>query len=509
MPASPARSAGSVMPWMPRSRHTPRHTGGKRACLLVSLAVLSATVAGCALSFTPSSISVAQPTPSLYFVLDGNFVAARSEHDLRYTLVALDTRNGHVAWQHTLEASSPADATGARYQPVYQNGVVYVGYYYEHATDPQNPVRHGVVEALEAATGAVRWRREVGTDIEGEPVVDGSAVYVSALVLQTQGQQPPAQSGLLAALDVQTGAVRWQRALDDTPSMAASADGRVFVIVRHAVAGICCDSHLLALDAPDGGVRWDFTIPGGLLARGDDLDNGGSNAPLVVGGHVYALEAAWNADGTAIQHLLALNVSDSSLAWQHPVEGTTATPAFNQNGDTLCASSYDSSQDTSTILGLAAASGATRWSITAMPGIASGCAASGDTFYLTQRSPDKGAGSVLALGGQDGRQLWKTPTAPPMAADGLIAPAMGAGVVGVYLQGPAPAHGPLMSTMAVLRASDGSLLWRHDFGGRPGRVLDIEGDLIFNPESTGDLPVITAYARDTGAPRWTYALGHP
>jgi outer membrane protein assembly factor BamB len=496
------------MTWMPPIRHTPRHVGGKRACLLLALAVLSAAAAGCAVPFTPPSTSVAQPTPALYFVLDGNFIAARSTSDLRFSLVALDTKNGHVAWRHTLETSSPTDRTVARFQPVYRNGVVYVTYYYEDDSDPQNAVYHGVLDALEAATGTVRWRRELGTEIEGEPVVDGSAVYVSVLVQGTQGQQPPTQSGLLAALDVQTGAVRWQRALDDTPSMATSADGRVFVIVRHAIAGICCDSHLLALGAPDGGVRWDFTIPGGLLARGDDLENGRSNAPIVIGGHIYVLESERSADGTANERLLALNVADGSLAWQHPVEGITATPTFNQSGDTLCVSTAENVQDASTILGLASTSGATRWSIPAMSGIASGCAASGDTFYLTQRSPDKVTGSVFAVRSQDGRQLWKTSTASPVVADGLIAPAVGTGAVGVYLQGPAATHGPLMSTLAVLRASDGTLLWKHDYGGRPGQVLDIAGDLIFNSELPGGLPVVTAYALDTGAPRWTYALGH-
>jgi hypothetical protein len=65
-----------------------------------------------------------------------------------------------------------------------------------------------------------------------------------------------------------------------------------------------------------------------------------------------------------------------------------------------------------------------------------------------------------------------------------------------------------MSTIAVLRASDGTTLWRHDFSGRPDKVLDLEGDLIFNPELSGGLPMLTAYARDTGTLLWSYALGH-
>lgn len=492
------------MPWIPQTCRAPRRQGGKLALLLVTLvAVSSAALAGCG---SPPT-SAAQQTPDLHFVLDGNFLAATSAHDLRYTLVALRARVGHVAWRHALEAPSPADATGARYQPVYQGGLVYVGYYFEHSDDQQNVVRNGVVEALDAGTGNVRWRREVGTDLAGEPVVDGSAVYASASVFQQQGQQPLVESGLLEALDTQTGTVRWQRALEDTPSMAASADGRVFVMASHLFAG-----HLLALNASDGSVAWDYTSDA-PLSRGGDEQNGGSNAPLVVGGRVFAQAAERDAGGAANLKLVVLNARDGSMAWQHQSQGITATPAFNQGGDVLCISAYDGAGNASTILGLAASSGATRWSISDI-GIVSGCTAAGDIFYLTQRSNDRTTGSIFALNSQDGQQRWKTPAGPPVAADGLLAPAVENGVVGVYLVGPAPTHGPPMDTLAVLRASDGKLLWRHDFGGIAESVMDVEGDLIFNPELyfnpelSSDLPIVTAYALDTGARQWSYALGH-
>jgi hypothetical protein len=61
--------------------------------------------------------------------------------------------------------------------------------------------------------------------------------------------------------------------------------------------------------------------------------------------------------------------------------------------------------------------------------------------------------------------------------------------------------------MAALRASDGRLVWQRDYVGRPDFVLDIEGSLIVNSEFSSNLPVIAAYAFDTGTPLWTYALG--
>jgi outer membrane protein assembly factor BamB len=189
------------MRWRPQSCRVLRQSGEKLLLLLVALAgVLSAAAAAGCGSASPSP-SAAQPTPSLYFLVDANAIAATSVHDLHSSLVALDARDGHIAWRHALEASSPTDATTARFQPVYRDGVVYVGYTYDHAADPQNYVRHGAVEALEATTGTMRWRREVGTDFDGELVVDGSAVYASAEV-EIPGQQGATTSGLLEALDV-------------------------------------------------------------------------------------------------------------------------------------------------------------------------------------------------------------------------------------------------------------------------------------------------------------------
>jgi outer membrane protein assembly factor BamB len=492
------------MPWTLATSRAPRRTDGRRVPLLAVLtaALSAAALAGCGPPSSSPSTSAAQPTPDLHFVIDGNYMAAKSASDLRSSLVALNARDGHVAWRHALEASSSADATVSLNQPVNQDGLVYVSYYYEHAVDPQNVVRHGVLEVLDAATGAARWRREIGTEIAGEPVVDGATVFVSATVLQAQGQAPPALSGLLEALDVRTGAVRWQRPLEDTPSMPASAAGRVFVMVNQQLAG-----DLLALDASNGSLAWNYSS--GPLTRGGDVENSRSDAPLVVADRVYVQTTERNSDGAASLSLLALNASNGHMAWQHDTGGIAATPAFNQSGNTVCLSTFTSSPmfGSSVVEGLDAATGKARWSVE-VAGILSACAATGDAFYLTEAAPHYSGGSVVALSSQDGRERWKTTTGPAVDADGLLAPAVSSGVVGVYLQGPAATRGPVMSTIAVLRSSGGTNLWRHDFDGRPGQVLDMEGDLIFNPELSGDVQVITAYAHDTGTLLWSYTLGH-
>lgn len=495
---------GSAMWRIPRTYQFPRHAGAsaKLVLLLVAFAAALSAVAtaGCTTASTTPSTPATVPASDLHFVLDGNYLAAKSNSDLRTSLVALVVRNGRVAWRHALEGSSATDATYTRYQPVELDGLVYLSYYYEHAPDPQDVVRHGVVEALEAATGKTLWRREVGTEVNGAPVLDGPIVYVSALVMQAQTQ---VQSGLLEALDVRSGAVRWQRALDASPSMAAGEDGRIFVIANHQFSG-----HLLALDASNGSVAWDFASDAPI--SGGSMQSTASNAPLVIGGRVYVQAVERSADGTAKLKLIALDARSGSVAWQFQTNGLTAAPSFDQSSDTICFTEGDQAGRVSSILGLAPSNGTPRWSMTDVPGSVSGCAASGDTFYLTQRSSDLKTGSVFALSSRDGRQLWKTPTNSPVIAAGPLAPAVASGVVGVYLEGPPATNGPPMTTMAVVQASDGKLLWRHDFDGRPDQVLDIEGNLILNPESSGKygVTVIVAYARDSGAPLWTYALGH-
>src|SRR5262249_7530020 len=157
-------------------------------------------------------------------------------------------------------------------------------------------------------TGTTRWRREVATEIASEPVVSGSVVYVVAT--QIQGQQVT-ESGLVEALDSQTGAVRWQRALAATPSSPAIANGQVFVMASQQFGG-----HLLALSASDGSVMWDYTADA-PVSIGGDTENGGPTAPLVHNHLVYVQATDREASGVANLALLALNAGDGTVAWRY------------------------------------------------------------------------------------------------------------------------------------------------------------------------------------------------
>jgi outer membrane protein assembly factor BamB len=484
----------------------PRRPGKSFVTSLISLlalvALASAMLAGCGASSpangTPTT-AAAEQTPAVHVVLDANAAAANSVNDLRFSAVALDTHDGHVAWRHRLETPAPNLADIATLPPLLQGGLVYVGYYY---FDPQTEIHHAVLEALDPTTGQTRWRHEAGTELSGEPVVVGSVVYLSATVFQTPGQQP-IESGLVEALDSRTGSVRWSRALTDAPTMPAIAGDQVFVITSQQFAG-----QLLALSARDGSVLWKYTS-GAPLSRGSDAENGWSTAPIVVNQLVYVQGAERYPDGTAHLVLHAVNTRDGSLAWQHETGGIAAAPAVNQSADTLCVSAFRPSQTggTSTVVGLVATTGQTRW-ISTVSAIASACVAAGETFSLSEATPGYNAGSVLVLNSQDGRQRWKAAVSAPIDADGLLPPSVSSGLAAQYVQAPTPANGPVMSAVAVVRIADGRLVWQRDFAGRPDKVMDVEGDQIYVPEQSGPLPLLAAYSLSTGALLWTYTFGN-
>ncbi len=120
--------------------------------------------------------------------------------------------------------------------------------------------------ALDPATGAVRWKFPVPTQVFGTPAVAGGRVYVHA------------RNDHLYALGADTGALVWKVPVpfpqdeftvfqDMSKSSPAVADGRVFV-------GAGRD--LLAVDAATGRELWRQTTRGKV-----------DSSPLVVGQTVY------------------------------------------------------------------------------------------------------------------------------------------------------------------------------------------------------------------------------
>jgi outer membrane protein assembly factor BamB len=156
---------------------------------------------------------------------------------------ALDARTGEVRWRA---------ATGGRVRgsPAVAEGGVYAG-----SAD-------GILYAFDAATGDVRWQfRTVGADhdsgtfqfdrrtLQSSPAVRDGMVFVGS------------RDGGLYAIDAATGALRWRHAHGTSWGIVSPA-----VAPRVVYAGTSDTRRLYALDAADGTPRWETTLAGWLWA---------------------------------------------------------------------------------------------------------------------------------------------------------------------------------------------------------------------------------------------------
>jgi outer membrane protein assembly factor BamB len=184
---------------------------------------------------------------------------------------------GQVARQWTFEPSSPALPTA----PVAAGGLVFVG---DH---------HGLVRALEASSGKLRWKAYTGGAVFFPPAVWEGRLYVGSA------------DGRVYAFEASTGRPLWT-------FRAAPAERRIPVFGRlvstwpvaggvvveeggvYAAAGIAHydGTHVYALDAVTGAVRWHngtsgrlsptthsgISLQGSLYLDGDALCFSGGNA---------------------------------------------------------------------------------------------------------------------------------------------------------------------------------------------------------------------------------------
>jgi eukaryotic-like serine/threonine-protein kinase len=135
--------------------------------------------------------------------------------------------------------------------PAIAGGTVYVG------SGDHN------VYALDAATGALRWKFTTGNVVHASPAVADGVVYVGSWDRD------------FYAIDAQTGTLRWKFATGDDRTIynqvgiqgsAAVADGTVYFGAR--------DSHFYALDARTGTLRWTHDERGSWVVGSPAVSDG-------------------------------------------------------------------------------------------------------------------------------------------------------------------------------------------------------------------------------------------
>lgn len=214
------------------------------------------------------------------------------------------------------------------------------------------PTADGVLHAVDAGTGAARWKTRVGNDggDDGKlsaPLVVDNVIYVGR-------NSPVAARHLddrLYALDAATGSVRW--------SYPVRGAGRGRPAAARDGVYVATPSTLLAISARSGAELWDASLGGALL----------SCAPVAADDRVYAAAAGGQV------HCLDPVTGDSR--WVYPAGAeVTAAPAIA--GDSLYVG------DAAGVLhALDSATGARRWRFSTNAGpLESSPVVAGNTVYI-------------------------------------------------------------------------------------------------------------------------------
>jgi outer membrane protein assembly factor BamB len=243
-------------------------------------------------------------------------------------MYALAADNGSLIWEVSLVSPSsfaPLVTLGIVSSPVVVNGTVYVG----ANIGSMYEGNEGSLFALDAGTGAERWRMTPGDDILSSPAVVDDVVYVGSA------------SGILYTLDAELGTIRWSKfiaggELISAPAIAGTkiyigtpfeltshdlATGQQYwrfstsfgflaspAVVDDVVYAGSLNGRLYAITTWDGTERWNF-VTGDVDTMNDYARF--RSSPTVVDGVVYV--------GSGSGSLYAVNADDGAGLWEFAI----------------------------------------------------------------------------------------------------------------------------------------------------------------------------------------------
>jgi len=282
------------------------------------------------------------------------------------TAYALDADTGKVLWKRDvgrLNASSPA----------YHKGRLYI----------VNLVPGHIVK-LDAKTGKVIWKHSLPGRAESSPLVLGRTVYFGC------------ENGELYALSTGKGDIRWATPLGGPIKSAPAFRDGVLYVGDYG-------GYMNAVDAGSGKLIWQS----GSLGPGFGGTGEFYSTPAVAFGRVYA----GNNDGRVYSY----DQSNGALAWTHSTGGyvySGPTVAQTQHtGPTVYIGSFDGN-----VYALNAKDGETRWTRSAGGQVVGSLSAVGDIVYVAQFSSKATNGFDMKTGKQVFH--YKTGTYTPVISDG-------------------------------------------------------------------------------------------
>jgi outer membrane protein assembly factor BamB len=243
-----------------------------------------------------------------------------------HNFYALDKRSGQLRWKfatHGRVSSSPAVAAGRVYFGSYDgtfyaldaaNGAVLWKFATQgehrfsarhlHGADPAAEVMpdpfdcflsspavadgsvyfgsgDGNVYALDANTGAVRWKFHTGNVVHASPAIAAGTLYVGSW------------DSYFYALDTARGQLRWRFKTGEDPATSNQVGIQSSAVVADGVVYFGCrDSHLYALDAASGVKRWSFSTRGSWVISSPAVRDGKVYFATSDSSLVYALDAS-------------------------------------------------------------------------------------------------------------------------------------------------------------------------------------------------------------------------
>jgi outer membrane protein assembly factor BamB len=189
------------------------------------------------------------------------------------TFYCLERATGDQRWKYELPANTRMK--GIRSSPAAEAGTVVFG-----ADD-------GWLTALNAETGALRWRVDTGSPLTAAPLVRDGIIYIGN------------RQGSVVAVERETGAVLW-RCATGAPVVANAVPAGDLVVVG-TLAG-----KAFGIRTKDGSTAWVTDLGGPVSAGG-----------AVAGTTVYV--------GTLKKQIFALNAPDGTVVWRDSLDGRIRT----------------------------------------------------------------------------------------------------------------------------------------------------------------------------------------
>ncbi len=307
---------------------------------------------------------------------------------------------GATLWQRDLTPASdrPGDASGGGLALAGDTLFVTTGF--------------GTLNALDAASGALKWTQKFDAPVSGAPTVTGGVVYLSS------------KDNRGFALDAASGRIRWQVA--GIPDLSGIVGASSPAVAGNLVLFPFSSGELVAVARNTGRPAWRVLVAGARIGRGYSAITDITGEPVVTGGVVYV--------GNSVGRTIAIDLTSGRQRWSAG-DGATG-PVWAEGGSVFLIS------DEASLVRLDARTGARIWAV--------------DLPYFTkERARRRKAvyanyGPVLA-----GGQLWVASSDGWMRA---FNPEDGALLRAVEIPGGASSRPIVVDNVAYLVSGKGQLL---------------------------------------------------